>query len=372
MNVRTRQAGYLMAVAVIASGTLGLGQMTASADGAELSSTLYTETNAADGNRVLAYRDTGDGSLELIGSYATGGQGSGDNLGSQGAVVLSQDEKFLFAVNAGSDSVTGFAVRRDGSLARIGHVPSGGDRPVSVTAGDGVAYVVHAGSLDVTSLPYAGGRLVAGSPRTTQPLSAGSTAPGQVGLTPDGRSVVVSEKTNSGLEVFRVNRRGALSAPVFTPSTGTTPFGFDFTDDGLAVVSEAASTSVETFDIRRSGVARTIDVDSNGGQAAPCWLVVTDDGIAYTANAGGSANSISRFRVDERGGLFLLESRAAATNLHPTDMALGGGDTRLYNLSDRTGQIDASDVGADGALTGTAAVVGGIPTTITGLAATNG
>jgi len=52
-------------------------------------------------------------------------------------------------------------------------------------------------------------------------------------------------------------------------------------------------------------------------------------------------------------------------------MALGRRDTRLYNLSDRTGSIDASTVGEGGTLSGTGAVVVGLPTTIVGLAATN-
>lgn len=162
-----------------------------------------------------------------------------------------------------------------------------------------------------------------------------------------------------------------MSAPRTTSASGVTPFGFDFTADGVAVVSEAGSAAAETFAVGRNGVARPVDVDSNGGQSAPCWLVVTRSGFAFTANAGSTANSISSYRVDARGGLFLLQSRAAATDLHPTDMALGSADSRLFNLSDRTRGIDVSDVAADATLSRTTAAVSGLPTTIVGLAATN-
>ena len=50
---------------------------------------VYTETNASGGNAVLAYARAGDGSLTAIGSFATGG------LGSQGAVTLAGDGRWL-------------------------------------------------------------------------------------------------------------------------------------------------------------------------------------------------------------------------------------------------------------------------------------
>ena len=56
---------------------------------------VYTETNASGGNTVVAYTRAGDGSLTVIGSFATGGLGSGGGLGSQGAVTLAGDGRWL-------------------------------------------------------------------------------------------------------------------------------------------------------------------------------------------------------------------------------------------------------------------------------------
>ncbi len=333
--------------------------------------TIYTETNAADGNAVLAFRDDGHGTLVAVGTYPTGALGSGDALGSQGAVSLSGDEKFLFAVNAGSDSVSAFRVRADGALRRLGQIPSGGDRPISVTAARGVGFVLNDTSLNVSGFTYDDHGLSAAPGAATRSLSPGAAGPAQVRLTPDRGQIVVTEKTSNSLDVFGVRSHARLGRPKAAAVTGSTPFGFDFTARGVAVLSEAGSTSAESFRIRRDGTATPVDADSNGGQAAPCWLVVTRGGIAFTANAGATANSVSSFRVGNRGDLFLLQSVAARTDLHPTDMALGSEDTRLYNLSDRTGSIDASTVGETGNLSGTSAVVTGLPTTIVGLAATN-
>ena len=67
---------------------------------------VYTTTNSAAGNSVLAYDRSADGSLSPAGSYATGGTGSGGGLGNQGGLVLSGN--WLAAVNAGSNEVSLF------------------------------------------------------------------------------------------------------------------------------------------------------------------------------------------------------------------------------------------------------------------------
>src|SRR5690242_13054168 len=82
----------------------------ASADAAS----VYTLTNQTTGNAVAAFTQGADGSLTPAGTYATGGFGTGAGLGSQGAIALSRPSRWLFAVNAGSDSVSLFAVKQRG------------------------------------------------------------------------------------------------------------------------------------------------------------------------------------------------------------------------------------------------------------------
>ena len=71
---------------------------------------MYALTNAPTGNAVMVWDRADDGSLTPAGSYATGGLGSGAGLGSQGAIVLSKDNRWLFAVNAGSNDISSFQV----------------------------------------------------------------------------------------------------------------------------------------------------------------------------------------------------------------------------------------------------------------------
>src|SRR5690348_3142899 len=73
---------------------------------------VYALSNDAAGNAVLVYDRADDGTLTAAGSVATGGLGLGAGLGSQGALVFGKKNKYLFAVNAGSNDISVFAVRR--------------------------------------------------------------------------------------------------------------------------------------------------------------------------------------------------------------------------------------------------------------------
>jgi len=66
---------------------------------------VYVNGNSAP-NKVWSYARAADGTLTLAGSFGTGGTGAGiTHLDSQGSVALSQDGKFLFAVNAISNDI---------------------------------------------------------------------------------------------------------------------------------------------------------------------------------------------------------------------------------------------------------------------------
>src|SRR5215471_12406832 len=63
---------------------------------------VYAMTNAAGGNSILIFARAANGTLTSAGSAATGGTGKGAGLGSQGALVVTNDQRWLLAVNAGT------------------------------------------------------------------------------------------------------------------------------------------------------------------------------------------------------------------------------------------------------------------------------
>ena len=116
-----------------------------SAQSGQVDGAVFSLTNATSGNQVVVFDRRADGSLNPRRSFATGGTGSGGDLGNQGALALSDSGQWLLAVNPGSDSVSVFLVFGN-YLLRTEIEPSGGVRPVSVTIEDDVVYVLNAGS----------------------------------------------------------------------------------------------------------------------------------------------------------------------------------------------------------------------------------
>jgi hypothetical protein len=105
---------------------------------------VYTMTNGSAGNAVLAFTRAANGTLGSPQSFATGGLGTGAGLGNQGGLALSQNSRWLFAVNAGSDDVSAFRVSPIG-LALTDREPSGGSHPISITTRGDLLYVLNAG-----------------------------------------------------------------------------------------------------------------------------------------------------------------------------------------------------------------------------------
>ena len=153
---------------------------------------VFTQTNDSDRNEIIAHRRALDGTLAPLGVYDTGGLGMGKpHLASQGSVVLSRDGRWLFAVDAGSDELSVFAVGTDG-LRLVDHVGSGGATPTSVAVREGLLYVLSAGGgADPASLH--GFRIsddgrVSPLEGSRRELSRSDADPAQIGFSPDGWS----------------------------------------------------------------------------------------------------------------------------------------------------------------------------------------
>jgi len=330
---------------------------------------VYTLTNSPTGNAVVAFDRSADGTLALQGTFPTGGTGTGAGLGSQGAVVLSNDNRQLFAVNAGSNSVSLFSVRPDG-VELEATVPSGGIRPISATLHGKSLYVLNAGGAgNVTGFTVGRDSLtpLAGS---TQPLAAGSSGPAQVSFNPSGDTLVVTEKGSHTIDTYAVGSDGRVGAPSSYASAGPTPFGFDFDNRGNLLVSNA-SGSASSYAVGAGSIAGVISGAIATNQGAPCWLVASKNGrYAYTANA--AAGSISGFSVGQDGSLSLLDPSGVSAGLgagsHPLDEAVSNNGQFLYNLTDGSHTVTALRIGEDGTLS-VVGSIGGLPAGAIGLAA---
>jgi 6-phosphogluconolactonase (cycloisomerase 2 family) len=265
-------------------------------------------------------------------------------------------------VNAGSNSVSVFAVRPDGlQLTDTG--ASGGERPISVTAHDGLVYVLNAGgSGNIAGFSLSANGQLTALPGSVQPLSNGGVGaapgPAQVEFSPDGRTLVVTEKASNLIVTYAVAANGLAGAPDVHPSAGATPFGFAFGLQGTLVVSEAFggaanASAASSYSLNGSALQLT-SASAATHQTAACWVAVTGNGkFAYTTNAG--SGSVSGYAVGRDGQLAVLESNGqtglTGPGSSPTDVALSRNSQFLYVLAGGSHQIVAFAVGSDGDLT---------------------
>lgn len=334
---------------------------------------VYTLSNAASGNAVMAFRRQADGSLSPMATYATGGTGTGTGLGSQGALTLSADGRWLLAVDPGSNDVASFSVLPDGRLHLVDRAPSGGTLPISVTVHGNLVYVLNAGgSGNIAGLRLRSDGALAPLALSRRPLTSNASGPAQVSFNPRGDLLVVTEKAANQIATYDVHRNGRTSGPRANTSAGATPFGFAFDRGGRLIVSEAFggapdASAVSSYWLSSEGRARVVSASVGTTQTAACWVVTTGDGrYAYTTNTG--SGSVSSFAIGRGGRLTLLEAAAGATGPGPIDAAFSRDSRNLYVLSSGAHSIAAFRVGGDGGLS-SASGMGGLPASSVGLAA---
>ena len=332
---------------------------------------VFIQSNEADANRVFGFRRGGDGQLSGPAAVFSGGRGDDvPHLTSQGSVVLSSDSTRLLVTNAGSNDVSVLGVGDEPEVVAV--VPSGGVAPKSVAEHDGLVYVLNTGDRALAGFRLAEDGLVQldGSRR-----ELGSDAdPAQVGFTPDGTALVVTDRGANAVLVYPVGGDGLLGNPHATASGGPTPYGFTFAAGDTLVVTEAfgaakGKAAASSYRLGTNG-AELVTTSVGNGRSEICWAVGSADGrYVFTTNFADGA--VSRYRVSS-GGALVLDDAAAAITVDGEPGLRDEGISRdgrfLYAIDADGGRIFGWHVD-DGTLTPVGSW-NGLPTTIAGLAAT--
>ena len=361
-----------------------------SADAGGRAKAVYAMTNDVTGNEIVIYDRAPNGLLTLVETVATAGLGGigeppepVDALGSQAPLILSDNGRWLFAVNAGSDDISVFRVEADGGLTLTDLEPSGGPFPVSLTHHGSLLYVLNSGGdgniSGFTFDPVAGD--LAPLPGSTRGLGAGGTnppfflvSPAQVGFNPKGDMLVVTEKGSNEIHVFTVDPGGIPAAqPVTSISNGFTPFGFGFDKRGRLIVAEAFGTgsqpppptlgagAISSYEIRSDGSLKLLSGSVGNFQTATCWLETGQGRFAYATN--NASNTITGYRIAKDGSVSLLDADGvtANTGLAPVDLAVSGNGRFLYTVNAFSGTVSMFKINkSDGSLTALGEI-GGLP-----------
>ena len=322
---------------------------------------VFVQTDNPAGNQVVAYQRADDGTLTLAATYSTGGLGgvlngsAADHLASQGSLTYDSANSLLYAVNAGSNTISVFSVSGDG-LALRQVLNSGGTFPVSVAVHRGLVYVLNAfNGASVSGFRAAGGVLhvVQGSTRALGLTIPSDTSqfthtPGQLAFSPDGSQLVVTTKANTNaIDVFSVGPDGRLGAsPQANIESGTVPFAVSFDNAGHLVVANAGTNGLATYSLAANGSVSLIDAVGTG-QSATCWIA-SAQGFLYASNAASA--TVSGFGDASDGTLSLLNP-PTSTDLGTVDASASAGGQYLYVQTGKSGIVDEFQVSASGSLT---------------------
>jgi hypothetical protein len=391
-------------IAALAVAALGPGASLAQANGGgggpgpkpKVVGSAYTQTNDPAKNQLIVFDRLSDGTLKQVQTVNTGGLGGQQLqpgctpdcpiLDTQGEIASVPTEHLVFAVNAGSDTISSFLVTPFGVFL-IDRISSGGDFPNSLTVHGNTLYVQNSNSGTIKGFKFGPLGFMVAIPGSTQslignpPPESGVNAR-QIGFDNTGRVLTVSVLGSSLINTFKVDAFGRAGPATVPPASSQTPlpFGFAFDPKNRLVMSEVAALPgtgfTSTYNLNTGNATLTpIDSKSSNGQA-PCWVVVTNNGkYAFVVNTGGGAPStIARYRINNDGTLTNLAPNTGPNGAEfaRTDEDLSRDSKFLYVLNPsifagNTSKIDEYAVGSDGSLTLIGATDANLPPGISGL-----
>ncbi|ANS63295.1 hypothetical protein SLINC_1071 [Streptomyces lincolnensis] len=359
------------ALATVAAATVAVSLASANQYGtsrAETGRAVFVQGNELGGNTVHVFARDGQGRLKAAGTYATGGKGGDqvdaptDSLASQDSLVYDDTSKTLLAVNAGSGTLTSFRVQGTKLKGRqVMH--TGGEFPSSIAVRGKLAYVMNAGgegSVQGFRITAKGLVPIPGSFRSlglaNEDVPRFDTSPGEVEITPDGRSMVVTTKGNNTIQVFPLKRNGlpAVAEPVVNKSAGNVPFAVSFDRSGSRMlVAEAEKSTVTTYRVGHDGRLKVLQKPLASGQEVLCWLARSGD-FFYGGNTGNS--TVTGYRMDKRGKLALTNEVGVATppsakSQGVIDIAVTKDEKFVYVQNAVSGTVDGFRVERNGSLT---------------------
>ncbi|MEO1231542.1 MAG: hypothetical protein AAFZ18_21800, partial [Myxococcota bacterium] len=277
---------------------------------------VFAMTNRPEGNSVVSYSRRRDGTLQYIGEFSTGGAGTTEFDGGEGldplisayALEHSEDQRFLLAVNAGTDTLSVLRVEDDLSLGLVDVAPTGGAGhagPNSIAVHGALVYVSN-----ITRENPDGSPLFVGEPdqqgslqgfwlgadgrlRPVGPPRDLGNRPSAVRFSADGNHLIVasinagssalSPANNDELTVFGVETDGSLTLQPTGSAASTNPgnpagrnlpsaIGFEVVEDAsgrdVVVVTEArefrADGTPPVFPGLQNGSVSTFVLDASG------------------------------------------------------------------------------------------------------------
>jgi 6-phosphogluconolactonase (cycloisomerase 2 family) len=284
-------------------------------------------------NTVSLMSIQGDGSLVKVGSFHTGGLGNaGNGFDAVRRIIVSPDNRFVFAANARSNDVSVFTIdSASGSLT-----------------------------------------LVPGSP-----FSTGGNGCDGIGLaaTPDTKFLYASNTCSDNISIFKIGGDGSLQLVGSPVSTTDLPVDMKVTSNGSFLMTSLFSFSggmIAVFAIGSDGSLTPVNGSPFSDGNPPGGFTTSMDtncasNLLFVDNASGLP-VIDDFNIDSTGALAqIANSPFTAPGNGVTAITLSPDEKFLY-ASNQQNSVTSFSVGPDGSLS----VVAGTPVASTGTPFLNG
>jgi 6-phosphogluconolactonase len=379
VTVSVRQPIRPLALLALAFAVLALGPL---ASGASARTSVFSITNDGTNNALVKWNQRSNGTLRKAQTIRTGGRGGlapqpgceppggCPMLDTQSEVVVWK--RLVFVVNAGSDSITSFIVKRNGRLKRVDVQSSMGDFPNSIAVKRGVLYVLNSHSDSIAGFRFDKSGEIRRIVNSVRSLAATQIAQGlsprQIGFDRTGGVLIVTRLSPlpGSIDTFLLNSRNRPGQAIANAPTTPLPFGFAVDRYNNLVMSQvsappelAMNGNTATYDINtQTGQLTPIETVTSDG-VAPCWVVITPNGrYAFVVNTGGGAPAatVARYSLTSAGDLTLLGITGEnGEEFARTDEVLSRDGRYLFVLKPgimaANSQIDIYRVGSDGSLT---------------------
>lgn len=366
---------------------------------------VYLMTNDEMANAIMVFDRAADGTLNHLQDVPTGGLGAGfgtlpaflppapgpNPLQSQDSVVLTEDGRFLLAVNAGSNELSVMAVSRDG-LRLVSKAPTRGVFPVSIAVHKDLVYVLNEGDDAAGTLGgipnIVGFKLNSRGnlreiPNSQRNAGTNPSHPADIVFNAEGTLLILTEKFTDSIDIFRINGDGSAQDKIGMPPNNLTPFGIAMGLHNIVAITETNSfldngrrnavvdgSSTSTYRITHDGLLQPVSRAVPNDQTAACWVRFIPDGrFAYTTNKG--SGSVSLYGVSPAGDLTLLEKVAADTGgvlSGPIDLAITPDGKFLYVIASFIQELKGYRIEPTGSLRHVETITN-LPLTVQGIAA---
>lgn len=358
---------------------------------------VYVLTNLAQGNTVVVFHRNSDGTLTRTEEVATGGLGSGPGklppgfgngpgpnpLDSQDGLVLTDDGRFLLAVNSRSNDVSVFAVREN-HLQLVDRASTDGNFPVSIAHRGGEIYVLNEGESPdefFGGVPTVTGFHLGASGKlrkiSTQIVGAPDSGPSEVTFSHDGKYLITTEMFTNLVKTFALDDDGIMRQAWSALANNPTPLAVAVGHHDLVLTTEGNDTghrvgspngaTISSYRMKENGALEAIDRAVHVNKTGTCWVRFSPDGrFAFTGDTG--SGTVSSFAVSRDGSLTLLGAADTGGLVSvPIDLTVTPNGKFLYVLASFMGKVEGFRIEENGSLTPVGSA-NGLPITIQGIA----